>query len=368
MENYKRAWIEINRDNLIYNVNQFRKIIGDGCKLMPAIKANAYGHGDVEVASILNEAGVYDFCVASLDEGIRLRKNGIVGNILILGYTDVSFVYLIKLYDLTQTVINYEYALMLDDSKIDIKVHIAVDTGMHRLGESFSSVNRILDILSLKHLNVEGVFSHLCVSDSIDKNDIMFTKLQIKRFEEVRKFLIKRGYKNLKYHIQGSYGVLNYPNLKYDYARIGIALYGIYSKSEDKVLCDINLKCVMTLKSRVELVRDIGVKERLGYGLDFKADKKMEIAVVCIGYADGIPRNLSNRGYVLIGGRRAKIVGRICMDQLFVDVSNINEVKIGDEVVLIDENISVMDMADLGDTISNEIVSRLSKRVSRVII
>lgn len=368
MENYKRAWIEINRDNLIYNVNQFRKVTGSSCKLMPAIKANAYGHGDVEVASILNETGVYDFCVASLDEGIRLRNNGIVGNILILGYTDTRFVYLIKMYDLTQTIINYEYALMLDNSKIDIKVHIAVDTGMHRLGESFSSVNKILDILHLKHLNVEGVFSHLCVSDSLNKSDIMFTKLQITRFEKIRKFLIKRGYKNLKYHIQGSYGVLNYPNLKYDYARVGIALYGLYSSNEHEMLCNIDLKHVMTLKSRVELVRTLDVNEGIGYGLDFKADKKMKVAVICIGYADGIPRNLSNRGYVLINGRRASIVGRICMDQLFVDVSEMEEVKMGDEVVLIGENVSAMDMAYYADTISNEIVSRLSNRVYRVII
>ena len=366
-----RAWIELDINNLNNNVNEFKRVLPKGCELMPAIKANAYGHGLVETAEALNKMEIYHFCVAEISEGIRLRKAGVKGEILILGYTHLSNINLVKKYDLTQTVIDYRYASSLDECKLNIKVHIKIDTGMHRLGEHFENITNIIRILSFKNIDVKGVFSHLCVSDSIDKKDIEFTKLQINHFNNIVKVLKENGYTNLKFQSQGSYGVLNYPDLKYDYARVGIALYGVLSKKSDKIKLDLDLKPVLSLKARVEVVRELMKNETVGYGLDFKAEKKCKIAVVSIGYADGISRKLSNNnGFVLINGIKVPIIARICMDQLFIDVSKVDDVKRDDEVVFIgqsgNEEISAEDMANNLDTITNEILSRLGERLKRI--
>lgn len=367
-----RAWIELDINNLNHNVNEFKRVLPKGCELMPAIKANAYGHGLVETAKALNKMDIYHFCVAEISEGIRLRKAGVKGEILILGYTHLSNINLVKKYDLTQTVIDYEYASSLDECKLNIKVHIKIDTGMHRLGEHFENITNIIKILSFKNIDVKGVFSHLCVSDSLDKKDIEFTKLQINHFNNIVKVLKENGYTNLKFHIQGSYGVVNYPDLKYDYARVGIALYGVLSKKSDKIKLNMDLKPVLSLKARVEVVRELMKNETVGYGLDFKAEKKCKIAVVSIGYADGISRKLSNNnGFVLIKGIKVPIIARICMDQLFIDVTKVDDVKRDDEVVFIgqsgNEEISAEDMADNLDTITNEVLSRLGERLKRIL-
>lgn len=366
-----RAWIELDIDNLKHNVNEFKRVLPKGCELMPAVKANAYGHGDVEIAKALNEMGIYNFCVATVFEGVKLRKSGVEGEILILGYTHLKNINLVKEYDLTQTIIDYEYAYLLNECGLNIKVHIKIDTGMHRLGEHFENITKIIRILSFKNIDVNGVFSHLCVSDSLDKNDIEFTKLQINHFNNIVKVLKENGYLNLKFHLQGSYGVLNYPDLKYDYVRVGIALYGVLSNKNDITVLDLTLKPVLSLKARVEVVRTLLKDEAIGYGLDFKAKKKSKIAVVSIGYADGISRRLSNKkGSVLIKGIKVPIIARICMDQLFIDVTNVEDVKRDDEVIFIGKSgnreISVADMACSIDTITNEVLSRLGERLERV--
>lgn len=366
-----RAWIELDIDNLKQNVNEFKKVLPKGCELMPAVKANAYGHGDVEIAKALNEMGIYNFCVATVFEGVKLRKSGVEGEILILGYTHLKNINLVKEYDLTQTIIDYEYAYLLNECGLNIKVHIKIDTGMHRLGEHFENITKIIRILSFKNIVVKGVFSHLCVSDSFNKKDIEFTKLQINHFNNIVKVLKENGYLNLKFHLQGSYGVLNYPDLKYDYVRVGIALYGVLSNKNDKTTLDLRLKPVLSLKARVEVVRTLLKDEAIGYGLDFVAKEKSKIAVVSIGYADGISRRLSNKnGFVLVKGIKVPIIGRICMDQLFIDITNVDSVKRDDEVIFIgksgDREISVTDMAVSLDTITNEVLSRLGERLERI--
>ncbi len=366
-----RAWIELNLENLAHNVKQFQSLLPAKCMLMPAIKANAYGHGAVIIGQALEEMGITDFCVASVSEAVELRNAGITGRILVLGYTSPrQFAELVR-YRLTQTVIDFSYARQLHDFGAMLDVHVGIDTGMHRLGERSDRLDRILKIWEFKNLNITGVFSHLCVSDGVVDTERDYTLQQIASFHAVVDALHKNGIFGFKTHMQGSYGVLNYPGLQFDYARIGIALYGAYSLPRHQTVATPCLKPVLSLKSRVECVKPLHTGESIGYGLTFTASDEMQIAAVSIGYADGIPRELSNKGRVLVNGCHAPMIGRICMDQLLIDVTGFPRISAGDEVVLIgssrEREIFASDVADCADTISNEILSRLGSRLERVL-
>lgn len=210
------------------------------------------------------------------------------------------------------------------------------------------------------------------MSDGSGDAERKITLKQIEEFHEVINLLYEKGIHHFKTHIQGSYGVLNYPALRFDYARLGIALYGVLSSSRDQIISDIKLKPVLSLKARIACVKQLHKDEAVGYGMTYRAEKEMRIAVVAIGYADGIPRELSNKGFVLINGKKSDVVGRICMDQLMVDVTDISGVSYGDEVIFIGKSgsseILVSDLADSINTISNEILSRLGNRLGRVAI
>ncbi|MCI8634694.1 MAG: serine racemase VanT catalytic subunit [Eubacterium sp.] len=367
-----RAWIELNMENLLCNVKQLQALLPAHCAIMPAVKANAYGHGARLISQALQETGIRNFCVASVSEAIELRNAGIDGQILVLCYTTpYQFSDLVE-YDLIQTVVDYSYARQLNSYGKPMCVHVGIDTGMHRLGEPSSNMETIRSIWNLKNLKITGVFSHLCVSDGTTETERDYTLAQIQKFQSVIRFLHQNGIYGFKQHLQGSYGVLNYPHLSFDYARIGIALYGAYSSPGDKTIAQVNLKPVLALKARIECVKPLHTGESVGYGLDYTAVKEMKIAAVSIGYADGIPRGLSNRGYVLINGQKADIIGRICMDQLLIDVSEISSAAAGDEVVLIgkckEQEITAGDFAERAGTISNEILSRLGKRLERVAV
>ncbi|MBD5089438.1 MAG: serine racemase VanT catalytic subunit [Clostridiales bacterium] len=367
-----RAWIELNIDNLAYNVKQFQQLIYPSCKIMPAIKANAYGHGADLIGKSLQDMGIQDFCVATVDEAIELRKAGITGQILILGYTSPYRFSDLSHYCLTQTVVDRLYAKQLNDYGQPLYVHIGIDTGMHRLGERSDNHADIGNIWKFNNLRITGVFSHLCVSDDTSDTGRQFTLKQIAEFNSVIDSLHKQGINGFKTHIQGSYGVLNYPSLNYDYARLGIALYGVLSSPYDKTVSSINLKPVLSLKARIQCVKPLHTGESIGYGLTYTAEKEMKIAAVAIGYADGIPRELSNKGYALVNGEKVPIIGRICMDQLLIDVSNLSLVSSGDEVVFIgksrDKEILASEFANHANTISNEILSRLGNRLERIIV
>ncbi|MCI8327601.1 MAG: serine racemase VanT catalytic subunit [Lachnospiraceae bacterium] len=367
-----RAWVELNRHHLAHNLEQFKKILSIECEIMPAIKANAYGHGAVLVAKMLQDLGIESFCVASVDEAIELREAGILGQILILSYTSPYRFSELRRYSLTQTVVDCSYAEELNDYGENVEVHIGVDTGMHRLGERSDNIENICKIWECDHLNITGVFSHLCVSDGNSETEREFTLKQISEFNSVVTALHKRGICGFKTHIQGSYGILNYPFLRFDYARPGIALYGAFSTPHDRLLCEVELKPVLSLKARVECVKRLYAGEAAGYGLTYTAKREMKIAAVSIGYADGIPRELSNKGFVLVNGQKAAMIGRICMDQLLIDVSEVSGVSPGDEVVFIGKSggheILASDFAYHANTISNEILSRLGNRLERVLI
>lgn len=366
-----RAWIELNEEALRKNVAQLQALLPDGCRLMPAVKANAYGHGALPVARALNRMGIDAFCVACVAEGAALRRGGVQGEILVLGFTHPKHFSQLYRYDLTQTVVDYPYALLLNRYQKTLKVHVAIDTGMRRLGERSDHIEQLLRIGRMKNLHITGAFTHLCADDSADAKAQEFTKRQAQAFFQVVDAWKKHGFSCPKIHLLASYGVLNYPELAGDYARVGIALYGVRSAWEDYDRFGTSLQPVLSLKARVASVRELYPGEPVGYGLTFMADRPMKIAALAIGYGDGLPRALSDgAGEVLIRGKRAPIVGRICMDQTMVDVTDIEEVRGGDIAVLIgssgQEELTVYEMAARCRTITNEILSRLGNRLERV--
>lgn len=363
-----RAYLEINLNALEHNVRAFRKVMSDNCQLMAVVKAEAYGHGMFQIATYLEQMGVSSFAVATIDEGISLRKYGISGEILVLGYTSPLRARDLRKYRLTQTLIDYDYSLALDHEGYRIKGHIKIDSGMHRLGFDIEDEERIASVFSMKNIDVRGIFTHLCSSDSLEEGDVAFTHEQINGFYRLIDRLKNKGLYIQKIHVQSSYGLLNYPELECDYVRIGIGLYGVLSSVNDKVKLKLDLKPVLSLKARVILLRQVRQGEGVGYGRAFTAGRNSVIAILPVGYADGFPRNLScGNSYVLICGQQAPIVGKICMDQLAVDVTDIPAVKIGSIATLIggdgEKVITAPMLADKAGTITNELLSRMGRRL-----
>ena len=366
-----RAWIELDMDNLKHNVAALRALLPPGCELMPAVKANAYGHGAVPIGKELNRLGVHAFCVATVGEGVELRRQGIQGEILVLGYTHPRQFELLSCYDLTQTAVDFEHAQELNRFGQLLRVHIAVDTGMRRIGERCENFDRICAMFRMEHLVVTGIFTHLCAADSQRAEDRAFTARQAASFRRLLQRLERRGY-HPKAHILNSSGLLHHPEYGGAYARVGIALYGVLSGRAELESCPAELRPVLSIRARVALTKRLHPGEGAGYGLAYVADRERAIAVLTIGYADGIPRSLScGRGKVLIHGQEAPIVGRICMDQMLVDVTDIPQVKSGDEAVVLGQSgageITAYDLAEAAGTITNELLSCLGGRLERVI-
>lgn len=361
-----RAWAEINLTNLVHNARVLKMALPPACDIMAVVKANAYGHGDITVSKTLAREGINVFAVATLDEGVNLRKNGIRGEILILGYTDPKRADELSRYGLIQTITDAQYAGELNGSGRTVKAHIKVDTGMHRLGESYENTAMIAQIFGYAHLSIGGIYTHLCAADGAGEGDRDFTALQIQRFNNSLGGLKSKGITSPKTHILSSSGVLSRCDVKCDYARIGLALYG----ASGTVRYDIDIKPVLSLKARVSHLSRVAAGESVGYNRAFTAKRDTLIAVIAIGYADGIPRSLSGRGEVLIRGRRAPIAGLICMDQLMADVTDIANVKSGDVATLIGsdggECITADEMSLKAGTIPNELFSRLGSRIERI--
>ncbi len=367
-----RAWVEIDRQALRENAKTLLALCPKGCRLMPAVKANAYGHGAVGVARELNQIGVNAFCVACVSEGVELRKGRIKGDILILGYTHPDDFTLLHRYRLTQTVIDAAYAKQLNRYGKKLAVHIGIDTGMRRLGEKSENTDAILSVFRMKNLIVNGIYSHLCDDDSLTEESRAFTEKQAAAFEQTVAEIQKQGIPRPKTHLLSSYGAIHYPQYGGDYLRAGIALYGILSKKADADECPAPLIPTLSLKTRVASVREILAGESAGYNRAFTAKQNRKIASLAIGYADGVPRALScGVGSVLIHGKKAPIVGQICMDQTIVDVTEIPEINPGDTAILIgrsgDAEITACDIAAQCGTIANEILSRLGNRLTRII-
>lgn len=361
MKEKRRAWCVISEESLVHNKAVLEEKAG--CPLMAVVKANAYGHGFVKTAEILERAGVQWFCTASLDEAVMLRQGGIQGNILILGKTDPWLIHELVKYDLVQTVVDADYARALNTWGVVVKCHLAIDTGMHRIGVPFNDEKTMQEVLELPYLDVSGIFSHLCVSASKKEEDIAFTKLQIERFAAVCRD------RKLFRHLLASYGVDRYSAHVYDGVRCGIALYGC-GESEEEPL-QLPVKPVLTLQCRIISIRNLTQGESIGYGLTFTAKKDMQVADLSIGYGDGLKRNMTEKGYVLVHGKRAKIIGSMCMDQMFVDVTGIHCAS-GDVVTIIgkdgEEEITAEEAAGWCGTIANELLAGLSARVERIYV
>lgn len=371
-EPYFRVQANINLDAICNNITAIRQVIKPGTKIMAVIKADGYGHGASHIAAALNEIGVDAFAIAILEEGVDLRQRGINKPMLILGYTPKEqYADLVK-YDISQTV--FEYSMAEEISKHAVnqgkygKIHIKVETGMNRIGfaDTDESIEEILQIAQLPNIQIEGVFTHFSAADETDKTS---ANKQLKRFSQFVQKLERRGLYIPMKHIANSAGIIDLPEADYDMVRSGIITYGLYPSKE---VSKERLKLIpaMELKSHVVYVKDVAPMEGISYGSTYITKEKTRVATVSIGYGDGYPRALSNKGRVLIRGTYAPILGRICMDQFMVDVSHIDDVTQGDVVTLIgkdgEHQITVEEVADLAGTFNYEFICGIGKRIPRV--
>lgn len=372
----KRTAARINLDNLIFNAKSYKAALADDVSLMCVVKADAYGHSVKAVSKCLQEdLNIKWFAVSNIGEAIELRENQITGNILILGYTDPAEADTLIKYDIIQACVDLSYAEELNRfaSKGKVSIHIKLDTGMTRIGipcgDIINAVKDAEKIYALENLSVTGIFTHLCAADSDTPDDIAYTDMQISRIKEVKRLMNQDGYDTGVCHWLNSAGGVYTEGQGSDLARLGIILYGLYPNHALDV--PIEMKPVMELVSTVSMVKSVKPGTFVGYGRTFCAEKDMKIATITVGYADGYPRLLSNRGEVIIKGRKCKIVGNVCMDQIMADVTEL-DVSSGDEAVLIGiqngEQITADDIADLCGTIGYEITCGISKRVPRIII
>ena len=368
-----RAWIELDRAALRKNVAQLQQLLPPGGALMPAVKANAYGHGAILIARELNALGIRAFCVATVFEGAELRQNGAAGEILILGYTHPQYASLLAQYHLTQTVLDCAYAAELDKCGMTEGGHIEIDTGMNRLGERCEHPEKLRQIFACQHLHITGAYTHLYADDLALPENRAAALAQSRAFYQTVEQLKMQGCLIPKVHVLDSGGLLHCPDIGGDYARPGIALYGQMSTKEERSRVKCGLRPVLSLKARIALVKDLHRGEGAGYGHSFRAERDTKIAVASIGYADGLPRSLSNGvGAAFIQGYTAPIAGRICMDQTLLDITDIPSVMPGDIAVFIGKSgsreITACDIAEQAGTISNEILSRLGGRLERVLV
>ncbi|PAB58753.1 alanine racemase [Anaeromicrobium sediminis] len=368
------VWAEINLDNLKYNMMQIRNRVSKDIKVGAVIKADGYGHGALEIADTLLESGADYLMVATLGEALQLREKYDQVPILVLGYTPNECADDVINNNISQTIYNMEQAKYYNEMAEYLEkkaiLHIKIDTGMGRLGfkPTPSSVEDILQINSLSHVELEGIYTHFAVADETDKT---FTKEQFNKFVYVIETLEKNNVNIKIKHTSNSAAIIDMDSTHLDMVRAGIILYGLYpSENIQKSLLDV--KPILSLKAKVSNVKVIDKGETVGYGRKYQAPDKTKIATIPIGYADGFTRMLSGKANVLINGKLAPVVGRICMDQCMVDVSSIENVKIGDEVVLIGSSgknyISVDTIAQSLDTINYEVVCMINKRVPRVYI
>ncbi|TCT15326.1 alanine racemase [Natranaerovirga pectinivora] len=371
MDKYYRVFAHIDMDSIIHNLKEIISIKDKSTELMAIIKADGYGHGAVPISKVLVENGVDRLGVAVIEEGISLRKSGITAPILVLGYTPEYQILQLLKYDLIQTVFKREMAEAISKTAIEhsliAKIHIKLDTGMGRIG--FYPNEETLEIIryinSLPNLEIEGIFTHFSTADEKDKT---FTINQVDLFNgfisRLEQFDINIPIK----HACNSAGLIDVKEAHYQLIRAGISIYGLFPSMD--VQRNVKLKPALSLKSHVIYLKELEIGKPVSYGCTYITDKLTKVATIPVGYGDGYPRALSSIGRVLIQGQYAPIIGRVCMDQFMVDVTHIDNVKDGDEVVLIgtqgENTITVEEIAELTNTINYEIICGLGKRIPRV--
>lgn len=375
MKKYSRIKVSVSLDAIAHNFEVMHKNIKEGTKIIAVIKADGYGHGAVPIAHMVE---LYDyiggFATATVEEALELRNAGITKPILILGYSFEEYYEEIVNYELRPAVFQEKSAEKLSETAVKlgkkVSVHLALDTGMSRIGflDTQESLDTILRISRLPNLEIEGMFTHFARADEYDRSPAM---VQLKRYLDFCSLLSEAGIEIPLRHCSNSAGIIRIPEANLSIVRAGITIYGIYPSAQ--VERDIvKLSPVLELKSHITYVKDVLPGTAISYGGTYVADRKLRVATVPVGYADGYPRQLSGKGWVLVHGKKAPILGRVCMDQFMIDVTEIPDAKKGDQVTLIgrdgDEFISIEEMGDLSGRFSYEFACEISDRVPRVYI
>ncbi|KRQ87130.1 Alanine racemase [Caloramator mitchellensis] len=364
-------YAEINLDNFRHNVREVKRLV-KGRNIFGVIKADGYGHGAAELARVLREEGVDYFAVAVITEALELRKYGFNEPILVMGYTPSTFAKQIVENDITQAVFSYESAKALSDEAVklnkEVKIHIKVDTGMGRVGflPCESSIQDIINISKLRNIKLEGIFSHFSSADESDKK---FSFEQLNKFNQFLDELKTKGVTFDIKHMANSAAIIDIEDSYFDAVRPGIMLYGYYPSKEVNI-DKVDLKPVMTLKANIVHLKEVDAGTPISYGRKFYTARKSKIATLPLGYADGFTRLLFNKINVIVNDKLVPVVGRICMDQCMIDVTDCQDIKVGDEVIVMGNTENIKNDADvfaeyLG-TINYEILCMVSKRVPRV--
>ncbi|MDL2232853.1 alanine racemase [Ruminococcaceae bacterium OttesenSCG-928-L11] len=374
----KRSWAVVNLNHLEHNFRLIRQTVSPHCMIMGVIKADAYGHGDKYIADQLVRLGVNWFGVSNLEEALSLRQQGIYHPILVFGVTPSENVRLLNEYNVTQTIYSAEYArelhAMAEEAGVGVQIHIKLDTGMSRLGfvldNGFAdtSLHEIEEICAMPRFNAQGIYTHFACADELNDDSIQYTRGQFARFMAVLEQLEARGLTFAIRHCCNSAGTINYPDMHLDMVRPGVILYGL--NPSDDCAGKADLRPVMELYSSVSMVKEIAEGTPVSYGRCYTAHRTTKVATVAIGYADGYERELSNKARMLVRGQYANVIGRVCMDQLMLDVTHIDGVKAGDLVTIVGEDGSARltfdEMAELSGTINYEKVCLIGKRVPRL--
>lgn len=366
------VWLEVNLDNLIHNYNNIRSIVSDNTMIMAVIKGNGYGHGSVELAKIYKEIGVDRLAVSVITEAVELRKAGIEGPIQLLSYTPEGQIGLIIDYDIIESIYTYADAEVLSkiagEKNKSVKIHLKIDTGMGRIGfmPNEASIEEIIRISKLPNIEIEGIFTHFASADELNKD---FTKIQYERFKWIVSRLIEIGINIKVKHVSNSAAIMELPEYNLDMVRPGIILYGYYPSEEvDKTLLD--LIPAISLKGRISNIKTVAENIGISYGHVYHTSRESRIATVPLGYADGYSRMFTGKSYAYYKGYKVPIVGTICMDQMMIDVTEVENSQVGDEIVFFgpggNDYPQVEELARILGTISYELLCMMGRRLPRV--
>ena len=369
---FDRSCVEIDLDALKNNIREIRRVSSPDADIMAVVKADAYGHGAIEVAKTLLDNGANGLCIATIGEAIHLRKNGITSRLLILGGTDSAYYEDAVKYDVDLAIYDIESARILSEEAVKqgktTNIHVKLDTGMGRIGFATdgSSIDTIVEVCSMPGINPYGVFSHFAVADCDDDE---YTENQYKRFIDTIAAVEARGVKFTKRHICNSAGILRFPEKHLDMVRAGLILYGLIPAGCPEGPTKINLKPVMTWYAKVIHVKEIPEGTTVSYGRHFTATRPTKVITISVGYADGLSRRFSNGFELMVNGQRLPIIGNVCMDMCMLDATDMEgEVAKGQVVEIFGKNRSADELADYLGTISYEITCDVGKRVHRIFV
>ncbi|MBE6534043.1 MAG: alanine racemase [Ruminococcaceae bacterium] len=373
----KRTWMEIDLDMVEHNYNTIRNHVPSSAGVCCTIKADAYGHGAVRIGKLLDELGGDFFAVSNAEEAIQLRKAGIEKPIMVLGYSPLEITELLSEYKISQCIHSYEYGkALLEDAKfkgVKLAIHIKIDTGMGRIGFPFrdfdedARIDEIVELCCDKTFITEGIFTHFPISDDQKKGE-NFTRAQYDKFVSVIDRLERRGITFAVKHCANSAGLIDYPEYSLDMVRAGVLFFGIIPSWEMKNP-DFDLKHTFSWKTVVSHIKTVKSGESIGYSRTFIAEKTMKIATLPIGYADGFRRSNGNKELkIYVKDKPCSIVGRVCMDQIMIDVSDVEDLYVGDEITIlgIGSPVSIYDYSELHETIPHEVMCNIAMRVPRI--